>query len=148
MFGFVEVAFPLPSPHQKMVWLLATTVPVSYERKANRRFDRTVLSIPNKKTNFHKHCNLPVKMNFKKFLKIWTKSNLENFSERNIQLKGTVAQEKLLNWGLGEMDWTLTIDRTWFLHFPDQLFKCHNIWTVCRLDVKPVWSLSKTDALR
>ena len=63
MFGFVEVAFPLPSPHQKMVWLLATTVPVSYERKANRRFDRTVLSIPNKKTNFHKHCDLPVKMN-------------------------------------------------------------------------------------
>ena len=36
------------------------------------------------------------------------------------------------------MDWTLTIDRTWLLHFPDQLFKCHNILTVCRLEVKPV----------
>ena len=42
-------------------------------------------------------------------------------------LKGTVSQEKLLNGGLGEMDWTLTIDCTWFIHFPDQLFKCHNI---------------------
>ena len=47
--------------------------------------------------------------------------------------KGTVAREKLLNWGLGEMDWTLTIDCTWVLHFPDQLFKCYNILTVCRL---------------
>ena len=46
------------------------------------------------------------------------------------------------------MDRTLTIDRTWFLHFIDQLFKCYNILTVCRLDVKPVWSLSETDALR
>ena len=63
-------------------------------------------------------------------------------------LKGTVLREKLLNWGLGEMDWTLTIDRTWVLHFPDHLFNCHNIWTVCCLDVKPVWSLSKTVALR
>ena len=62
--------------------------------------------------------------------------------------KGTVAREKLLNWGLGEMDWTLTIDRTWFLHFPDHLFKCYNILTVCRLEVKPVWWLSATDALR
>ena len=26
-------------------------------------------------------------------------------------IKGTVAREKLLNWGLGEMDGTLTIDR-------------------------------------
>ena len=25
---------------------------------------------------------------------------------------------------LGEMDWTLTIDRIWFLHFCDQLFNC------------------------
>ena len=39
-------------------------------------------------------------------------------------LKGTVSREKLFNWGLGEMDWTLTIDRTWYLHFPDQLFNC------------------------
>ena len=62
-------------------------------------------------------------------------------------MKGTVAQEKLFNWGLGVMDWTLTIDRTWFLHFSDQLFNCHNIWTVYCLDVKPVWSLSETDAL-
>ena len=46
------------------------------------------------------------------------------------------------------MDWTLTIDRTWFLHFSDQLFNCYNISTVSRLDVKPVWSLSETDALR
>ena len=38
-------------------------------------------------------------------------------------LKGTVSREKLLNWGLEEMDWTLTIDRTWVLHIPDQLFK-------------------------
>ena len=57
---------------------------------------------------------------------------------RNTFVKGTVSREKLFTWGLGEMDWTLTIDRTWFLHFPDQLFKCHNILTVCRLEVKPV----------
>ena len=36
------------------------------------------------------------------------------------------------------MDWTLTIDRTWVLHFPDQLFNCYNFLTVCRLDVKSV----------
>ena len=48
------------------------------------------------------------------------------------------------------MDRTLlvTIDRTWFLHFPDQMLKCYNILTVCRPDVKPFWSLSETDALR
>ena len=63
-------------------------------------------------------------------------------------LKGTVSREKLLNWGLGEMDWTLTIDRTWVLHFPDQLFNCYNCLAVCRLEVKPVWSLSETVALR
>ena len=63
-------------------------------------------------------------------------------------IKGTVSREKLLNWGLGKMVWSLIIDRTWVLHFSDQLFNCHNIWTVCCLDVKPVWSLSETDALR
>ena len=39
-------------------------------------------------------------------------------------IKGTVSREKLFSWGLGVMDWTLTIDRTWVLHFPDQLFNC------------------------
>ena len=46
------------------------------------------------------------------------------------------------------MDRTLTIDRTWFLHFSDQLFNIYNCLAVCRLDVKPVWSLSETDELR
>ena len=46
------------------------------------------------------------------------------------------------------MDLTLTIDRTWVLHFPDQLFNCYNISTVSHLDVKPVWSLSETAAFR
>ena len=40
-------------------------------------------------------------------------------ADRYRYLKETVAREKLLNWGLGKMDWTLTIDRTWFLHFTD-----------------------------
>ena len=62
--------------------------------------------------------------------------------------KGTVSREKLLNWGLGKMVWTLIIDHNWVLHFSDQLFNCHNIWTVCCLHVKPVWSLSGTVALR
>ena len=53
-------------------------------------------------------------------------------------VKGTVSREKFFNSGLGEMDWTLTIDHTWVLHFPDQLFNCFNILTVCRLEVKPV----------
>ena len=65
-----------------------------------------------------------------------------------MQIKGTVSPEKLLNLGLREMDRTLTIDRTWFLHFSDQLFNIYNCLAVCRLDVKPVWSLSETDALR
>ena len=34
-------------------------------------------------------------------------TNLKSFF-----FKGTVSQEKLLNCGLGEMVWTLTIDRT------------------------------------
>ena len=63
-------------------------------------------------------------------------------------LKGTVAREKLLNWGLGKRVWTLIIDCTWVLHFSDQLFNCHNILTVCRLNVKPVWLLSETVAFR
>ena len=42
------------------------------------------------------------------------------------------------------MDWTLTIDRTWVLHFSDQLFSSYNILTVCRLEVK----LSATAAFR
>ena len=64
----------------------------------------------------------------------------------NVVLKGTVSREKLLNWGLGEMDWTLTIDRTWVLHFTDQLFNCYNFLTVCRLDVKPVLWFPAIDA--
>ena len=35
--------------------------------------------------------------------------------------KGTVSREKLLNCGLGENDWTLSIDLTRVLHFSDQL---------------------------
>ena len=66
---------------------------------------------------------------------------------KHLSLKGTVSQEKLLNCGLGEMVWTLTIDRTQFLHFPDQLFSSYNILTISCLDVKPVWSLSETVAL-
>ena len=46
------------------------------------------------------------------------------------------------------MDWTLTIDRTWVLHFSDQLFNCYNLLTVSHLEVKPDWSLSATVALR
>ena len=64
------------------------------------------------------------------------------------RFKGIVSREKLFSWGLGEMDWTLTIDRTWFSHFPDQLFNCYNFLTVFCLDVKPVWWLSGTVALR
>ena len=40
-------------------------------------------------------------------------------------------------WGDG-LDPNYSIDRTWFLQFPDQLFKCYNILTVGRLEVKPV----------
>ena len=61
--------------------------------------------------------------------------------------KGTVSWEKLFS--IGKMDWTLTIDRTWVLHFPDQLFNRFNFLTVCRsLDVKPVRWLSGTVVLR
>ena len=35
--------------------------------------------------------------------------------------KWTVSREKLLNCGLGENDWTLSIDLTRVLHFSDQL---------------------------
>ena len=63
-------------------------------------------------------------------------------------LKGTVSREKLLKSGLGEMVWTPTIDRTKFLHLPDQLFSPYTILTISYLDVKPVWSLSETVALR
>ena len=63
-------------------------------------------------------------------------------------VKGTVSREKFFNRGLGEMDWTLTIDRTCVLHFSNQLFNCYKILTVCRLDVKPVWWLSGIVALR
>ena len=59
-----------------------------------------------------------------------------------------MSGEKLFTWGLGEMDWTQTIDRTRVLHFSDRLFKCYNILAVCRLEVKPVWWLSETVALR
>ena len=62
--------------------------------------------------------------------------------------KGTVSREKLLNWGLWEMDWTLTIDRTWVIHIPDQRFNCCNFWNVSRLEVNPVWWLSATAAFR
>ena len=72
--------------------------------------------------------------------KVWGKNILL------IKLKGTVSREKLFTWGLGEMDWTLTIDRTWVLHFSDQLFNCYNFLTVHCL-VKPVWWLSETVAL-
>ena len=63
-------------------------------------------------------------------------------------LKGTVSREKLFSWGPGVMDWTLTIDCTWVLHFPDQLFNCYNCLTVSLLDVKPVWWLSETVLFR
>ena len=66
----------------------------------------------------------------------------------NYGVKWTVSREKLFTWGLGEIDWTQTIDRTRVLHFSDRLFKCYNILTVCRLEVKPVWWLSETVALR
>ena len=66
----------------------------------------------------------------------------------HLDLKGTVSREKLFIWGLGEMDWTQTIDRTRVLHFSDQLFSSYKILTVCRLEVKPVWWLSETVALR
>ena len=46
------------------------------------------------------------------------------------------------------MDSTLTIDRTWVLHFSDQLFNCYNLLTVSHLEVKPDWSLSATAAFR
>ena len=54
---------------------------------------------------------------------------IENLSS----LKGQ-CHEKRLNCGLGEMDWTLTIDRTW-LPFSDQLLNCYDDIpvTVCRL---------------
>ena len=44
--------------------------------------------------------------------------------------KGTVSREKLLKCGLGEMDWTLTIDSTWVLHFSDKLFNCYNFFNL------------------
>ena len=64
-----------------------------------------------------------------------------------LSFKGTVSREKCLNCGLWEMDWTLIIDYTWVLHFPDQLI-LYNCLTVCRLDVKPVWWLPATAAFR
>ena len=33
------------------------------------------------------------------------------------------------------MDWKLTVDRTWFLHFSDQLFNWYNFLTVCPLSM-------------
>ena len=78
-----------------------------------------------------------------------TKMILDYFEvQKSSAFKGTVSREKLLNCSLRNMDWTLTIDRTWVLHFPDQLFNCYNILTVCRLDVKPVWWLSTIAAFR
>ena len=71
---------------------------------------------------------------------------LEERCTPHYSLKGTVSREKLFSWG--EMDWTLTIDSNWFSHFPDQLFNCYNLLTVCRLYVKPVGWLSATAAFR
>ena len=42
---------------------------------------------------------------------------INSYKPDRIIVKGTVSREKLLNCSLGEMDWTLTIDRTWFLHY-------------------------------
>ena len=52
--------------------------------------------------------------------------NHEYYSE-DPNVQGTVAREKLFNWGLEKMVWTIIIDLTWVLHFSEQLFNCHNI---------------------
>ena len=45
---------------------------------------------------------------------------------------------KVVELGPWEDLWTLIIERTWVLHFSDQLFNYYNCLTVCHLDVKPV----------
>ena len=48
----------------------------------------------------------------KRYIKLYAKINDSNIEEYINILKGTVSREELLNCGLGEMDRTLTMDRT------------------------------------